>query len=123
MSVLGIGAPAATRPARPSRGGTPAVRPTVLVVLGGLLACTFAMGYVWIRLRVVDLGYQLGKESRLSQQLDDENRRLRVAVESLKAPGRIERVAREKLGMVPPTVGEIRSVSALRPGAKADRED
>ncbi len=114
MTFLGFGTKAASQP-RAGKGGAPAVRPTVLVVLGGLLACMFAMAYVWVRLRVVDLGYQLGKESRLAQQLDDENRRLRVTVESLKAPGRIERVARDKLGMVPPTVGEIRSI------AKADR--
>jgi cell division protein FtsL len=95
------------------RSGRPSafeVRPSVLVLIAGMLACVTAMSYVWVRLQVVDLGYKLGRESRLSTKLDDDNRRLRVLVESLKAPGRIERLATGPLRMVPPQVTEIRSI-------------
>ena len=51
-------------------------------------------------------GYQVQGLTEEFQQEDDENRRLKVEVEKLEAPERIEREAR-KQGFVPPESGDI----------------
>jgi len=61
---------------------------------------------VWLRLKVVDLGYQLLTTRQLIARLAQEEHELTIEVATLDAPGRIEEIARARLGMARPEKGQ-----------------
>jgi len=81
----------------------PAPRPALGGVLRTILSfgllvpllVTFAAG----RISVIDLGYALSHLRQEQQDLGRENARLKLQVLTLRAPARLEKVAREQLGM------------------------
>ena len=83
-----------------------------------LLFALFAgvgMLHVTSRVLVVDMGYRLSSAEAESRTLTRENDRLKLELATLKAPARLERVAREQLGMAMPTGGAVVSVAADKP--------
>src|SRR5262245_14407440 len=63
------------------------------------LAVGVALGYVWLRLKVVDLGYRLSATRQVVEKLENERRELSGRLAALEAPDRIEQAA-HRLGMV-----------------------
>ena len=82
-----------------------------------LFALFAAVGilHVTSRVLVVDAGYRLSRAENESHELTRENDRLKLELATLKAPGRLERAARERLGMVMPTGGAIVSLTPELP--------
>ncbi len=74
------------------------------------VAVTAAMAHVSLRTRIVRAGYDIGERMREVRVLEEEGRKLRVERSLLRSPERIERVARERLGMVTPAPDQIRVV-------------
>jgi cell division protein FtsL len=74
-----------------------------------LLAPLTALGvfHVWSRTRVLTAGYELGRLESEHRQLLAERDRLKLEVATLRSPGRLERFARERLGMAPPAPGAV----------------
>jgi len=70
-----------------------------------VLAVGIALGYVWLRLKVVDLGYRLSATRQVVQKLENEQRDLAGRLAALDAPKRIEEAAR-RYGMVRPEKGQ-----------------
>lgn len=69
-------------------------------IWGVLLLClltTFA--YLRTRLWVVDLSYEYHDLQKELNQLKDDNAKLRLEVGKLRSPTRLERLAREQLGL------------------------
>jgi cell division protein FtsL len=85
----------------------------VLVLVGMLLGAS--LFYVWCRLQAVHLAYQQTRSAVLIEKLEKENEELRGEVARLKSPERIERVAREQLGLGYPSPEQIRILD-LEPG-------
>jgi len=83
----------------------------VATVLAGLLLAApfFAVGvfHVWSRTRVQGSGYELGRLEAEHRLLLAERDRLNLEVATLRSPGRLERFARERLGMAPPAPGAV----------------
>jgi cell division protein FtsL len=69
-----------------------------------------SLAYVSLRLGVIHTGYAIAEQSGERRALEEENRKLRVEEALLRNPERIERLAREKLGMVRPDPQRIRVV-------------
>ncbi|QSQ24039.1 cell division protein FtsL [Pyxidicoccus parkwayensis] len=91
-----------------------------------LLFALFAgvgMLHVTSRVLVVDMGYRLSSAEAESRTLTRENDRLKLELATLKAPARLERVAREQLGMAMPTGGAVVSVAADKPSRGDARAD
>ena len=63
--------------------------------------------FVWERVDVVRLGYQIERLKNQKVLLERERDELRVRLTSLTAPERIARAATEKLGMVLPEKGQV----------------
>ena len=63
--------------------------------------------HVWSRVEVIDLNLRIGEASRQMKEQQQENKRLRVEVASLKAPARIEALAKGELGMALPTDQQV----------------
>ncbi|MCY1035783.1 cell division protein FtsL [Corallococcus sp. BB11-1] len=81
-----------------------------------LFALFAAVGilHVTSRVLVVDMGYRLSNAEGESRSLTREHDRLKLELATLKAPGRLERVAREQLGMAMPRGGAVVSVGDER---------
>jgi cell division protein FtsL len=122
MSVIGappswIGQVAGA--SRTARGGVAAMRRRITPAerrlgrqlgLGALVALMIALCLVWIRLQVVDTGYEISTARQLERRLEQEQRELRIEAATLTSPRRLEEVARKRLGMGPPAPGQIVNV-------------
>ncbi|HEX2443973.1 MAG TPA: cell division protein FtsL [Vicinamibacterales bacterium] len=83
------------------------------VVLGGLLLFS-----AWQHFELLRHGYRIERLQQERAAEEEINRHLRLEIETLRAPKRIESLAIQKLGMVPPGEGEaiiIERVSAPPP--------
>jgi cell division protein FtsL len=85
-----------------------------------LFALFAAVGilHVTSRVLVVDMGYRLSKAQSEGNALTRENDRLKLELATLKAPARLEKLAREQLGMVMPSGSAVVSLPPELPGAR-----
>jgi cell division protein FtsL len=74
-----------------------------VVVLG-------AVAHVGVRLKVIHAGYALGQAEEARDRLEEEHRKLLIQVAQLRSPERIEKIARDQLGMVHPDPSKIRVI-------------
>jgi cell division protein FtsL len=77
------------------------------VALLGLALVGVALSHVWLRLQVVHLGYVLSTTSKLQNQLEQEQRELKVELATLTSPDRLEAMARKRLGLAAPEKGQV----------------
>jgi cell division protein FtsL len=82
--------------------------PYLMVVM--VLLTLVALFHVWSRVTVIDLNLQISEADGAIREAKQEASRLHLEIASLKTPGRIEKIAREELGMTLPTDVQIRSV-------------
>jgi cell division protein FtsL len=91
-----------TRPVEPNR-----IRECVrLVSLGGLLAL-FALLYAWQHFQTIQLRYQLESLRSERSQAAELNQELKLEVAGLRAPERIDVIARRQLGLTAPIPGQV----------------
>lgn len=85
-----------------------------------LFALFAAVGilHVTSRVLVVDMGYRLSKAESEGHSLTRENDRLKLELATLKAPARLEKLAREQLGMMMPPGSSVVSVQPQLPGSR-----
>ncbi len=74
----------------------------VWVVLGVLIG----VGHVWLRTRVLELGYKRSATRSIIQKLEMEGQGLTARVETLESPARLEKVARARFNMIRVTPGQ-----------------
>jgi cell division protein FtsL len=63
--------------------------------------------YTWCRVQYTHLSYEIADAVKVHQQLLLEQTQLKIELERLKSPKRIERIAREKFGLTSPTSQQI----------------
>jgi len=73
---------------------------TILILVLVLMIASLA--FVWSHVRLTELKYQIAKEISAKDSLLEENRKLKVEIATLKSPQRVEKLARDKLGMTYP---------------------
>ena len=73
--------------------------PFLMVICAVMLLSLF---YVWPHIRMTELEYQIAEEMGNRQRLLEEREKLKIEYATLKAPQRIETLAREKLQMTYP---------------------
>jgi cell division protein FtsL len=91
------------------------VRPQTAVPKGGLLFFTLVMlsligaslFYVWSRIQVIQLGYEISNAVRQERTLAESNKKLRLEIAGLKSYGRIEKIAVEELKMTKPSRDQV----------------
>ena len=76
---------------------------TMTIMAGVMLVFVF----VWERVDVVRLGYQIERSKSQKILLERERDQLQVKFSALMAPERIAKVATEKLGLAPPQQGQV----------------
>jgi cell division protein FtsL len=78
-----------------------------------------AMAHVGVRMKGIEVAYELGREKRVNKQLEEERRRLNIEIGMLKDPVRVVTFARDTLKMGPPApTAIVRLVPGQILGAK-----
>jgi len=79
----------------------------LLLVICLLLAISFLTFYVWHQAALISLGYQTTRLEEKISQLEEEIRGLEIQKASLLSLEKVERIAREKLGLSEPKKNQI----------------
>jgi cell division protein FtsL len=92
-----------------SKAGPKRIKPTRLLLF--ILLILFFIGgslfYVWSRIQVIRLGYEISSVLKEEKVLTEANKRLRVEIATLKSYARIERLAVEELRMTKPKPQQV----------------
>ena len=84
----------------PGIGGFSLGRPRLLPLLTFVaVIMAVALFFVWSRLEVVNLQYNISSHESRLREMSQESRRLRLEAASLRNPLRIEQMARKGLGL------------------------
>jgi cell division protein FtsL len=84
-----------------SRGGTFLVATLAAIVLfTGLF-------YVWSRMRLVQIGYEITELERINNDLKKRKRELKLELASIEAPANLEKRAREEAGLIFPPISRV----------------
>src|SRR5436309_2296788 len=67
------------------------------IALLGVLGVAIGLGYVWLRLKVTDLGYHLSATRQVVERLEKEAHELTMEIARLDASRRLEETARTRL--------------------------
>ncbi len=65
------------------------------------------LSYTWCRVQCVGVGYEISKESDSYRNLIALQNNLKIELAHLKSPKRIEKIAKEQLGLIVPTPKHI----------------
>ena len=82
----------------------------VIVVLLVVWLLSVGLFYVWTRMQVVQIGYEIADLEKKNKALHERKRELLVEVASLESPGELESQARQKAGLVVPSMGKVVNV-------------
>jgi len=74
-----------------------------IFVLAGVIV---ALAWVWVRLRVVEVGYRLSATRQLVERLEQEGQELAASAATADTPGRLETEAQLRLGLQRPDRGQ-----------------
>ena len=82
-------------------------RRLLLVGLLMLLLIGGSLFYVWSRIQVIRLGYEISSALKEEKALTEVNKRLRLEIATLKSYARIEKIAVEELRMAKPKPEQV----------------
>jgi cell division protein FtsL len=88
----------------------------ILTILAGLI---LVFVFVWERVDIVRVGYQVERSKTQKLVLERERDQLQVRFSSVTAPERIAKLATERLGMVQPQQGQVITVHVRPEGVPA----
>jgi hypothetical protein len=86
--------------------------------VGGFLLGIVTVGalvHVAVRMKGIEVAYDLGRERKINTELEEQRRRLHIEIGMLKDPGRVVALARDRLNMGPPAAADI---VRLEPGGR-----
>lgn len=103
--------PDATVRALPKINGFALRRPNLVPVLGFIaLLLAVSLFFVWSRVQVTNLDYEISQLESTLRDLRQETSNLRLEAASLRNPERIERVARKELNLRLPSAEQVITV-------------
>ncbi|MBM4327722.1 MAG: septum formation initiator family protein [Deltaproteobacteria bacterium] len=79
------------------------------ILASALVLWLLCMGlfYVWTRMQLVELGYEIAALEKKNEELKKRQRELSVEMASLQSPSELEKQARKRAGLVFPAVGRV----------------
>jgi len=81
------------------------------LLLFSILLTLFFIGgslfYVWSRIQVIQLGYEISNALKSERALTEANKKLRLEIATLKSYARIEKIAVEELRMIKPKPDQV----------------
>jgi cell division protein FtsL len=77
-----------------------------LLILGAFVVF-LSLFYIWSRVQIVSLGYQINELKKVQADLKNNNKLLQMELALLKSPTRLQQIASEKLQMKIPSQDRI----------------
>lgn len=71
------------------------------------LFLAFSIGTVWLRLSAVRASYSVNRMDRLMAEVQKAKEKAEIKLASLKSPRRLEKIARERLGLRPASAEQV----------------
>jgi cell division protein FtsL len=90
------------------------------LVIGGLLSLVILFA-AWQRFALVGHGYEMQQMQRELAEQDAINRHLKLEIETLRSPARIERIATRQLHMIAPSHEQAFVVERATPSAPPEK--
>ena len=87
----------------------------------GVLLVGVLLFSAWQHFELLRHGYQIERMQQERAAEEDINRHLRLEVESLRSPERIERIAKDELHLVEPAADEAIAIERVTPAAPPDK--
>ena len=87
----------------------------------GLFLVVVLLFSAWQHFEMLRHGYQIERMQQERAAEEEINRHLRLEVETLKSPRRIERIATEQLGLVAPTRGQAIVIERVTPAPAPEK--
>lgn len=80
-----------------------------MILASVLVVWLLCMGlfYVWTRMQLVELGYEIAALEKKNEELKKRQRELSVEIASLQSPSELEKQARKRAGLTFPAVGRV----------------
>jgi cell division protein FtsL len=78
---------------------------TIGCLITFVIVCFFA--FLWIRVNILQTGYQISRSLEEQERMKQENNALRVERSALMTTARIEKIARGELGMITPQAKQV----------------
>ncbi len=75
--------------------------------MGILVIMVVALFYVWFQVNSTKMNYAIAREMQVRERLVEEGRQLRIEVEVLESPRRIEGIAKDTLKMRYPSSTQV----------------
>jgi cell division protein FtsL len=72
-----------------------------------LMLMVVSLIYVWCHINITGLNYDIAEEVKFRDRLVKENSELKMEIQMLKSPGRVEAFARDQLGMHYPEKDQV----------------
>lgn len=82
-------------------------RELLALVLAAIPPVLVLFGAIWANLETVRAGYQLASVQKQCEDQLERNRHLKMAIAQASALGRVEEIARGRLGLVPPSPEQL----------------
>lgn len=89
-----------------SEGRESRVKYSVLIPAFLVLLVTILV-YTWSHMHITQLKYDIAREMKKKEALQEENNKLKVEISMLRSPQRVESIARAKLGMNHPDKEQV----------------
>ena len=80
---------------------------SVFLLLFIAMIMVMSLFYVWARIEVTSLEYEISAHESRLRQLNKETLQLKIEVATLETPSRIESIARKELGLREPVLAQI----------------
>ena len=90
------------------------------VVIGGLLSLVILFS-AWQRFSLLGHGYEMQRMQRERAEQEDVNRHLRLEIETLRSPARIEHIAIKQLHLVAPKRDQAIVLERVTPSAPPEK--
>ena len=90
------------------------------LVIGGFLSLVILFS-AWQRFALLGHGYEMQRMQRERAEQEEINRHLRLEIETLRAPSRIERIATRDLHLVAPSHGQAIVLERVTPSAPPEK--
>jgi cell division protein FtsL len=78
---------------------------TAVILVASLLF--LGLFYVWTRMKVVQIGYEIADLEKENNALKNRKREMLLEITSLQSPGELEKQARNKVGLAFPPLGKV----------------
>ncbi|HEX2570045.1 MAG TPA: cell division protein FtsL [Polyangia bacterium] len=89
--------------------------PALLLLLAAVLGAGLLLLHVHVHLQLIQVGYELSRETKVRHDLEEQHQRLRLELDVRENPTLVDERAHKELGMAPPDPTLIHVLNLPRP--------